>query len=92
MKKIITNMDRHGRVMIPSEVRKLLNIKQGDKVNLEVYTDEVKIIDANKVISQMHSIFTKNRNDRQDLIIDNSITVEKEEYQTEKTRGVKNEQ
>ena len=92
MKKIITNMDRHGRIMIPSEVRKLLNIKPGDKVNLEICENEVKIIDANKVISQMYSIFTKNRNDRQDFVIDDSIAGEKEECQIEEIREVKNEQ
>ena len=81
MKKIITNMDRHGRIMIPSEVRKLLNIKPGDKVNLEICENEVKIIDANKVISQMYSIFTKNRNDRKEVIVDDLDDRKNEEYQ-----------
>ena len=44
MKKLVTNMDQHGRVLIPSEIREKLNIQPGDKVNLEVYENEVKII------------------------------------------------
>ena len=47
MKKLVTNMDQHGRVLIPSEIRGMLNIQPGDKVNLEVYENEVKIISAN---------------------------------------------
>ena len=92
MKKLITNMDQHGRIMIPSEVRKLLNIKPGDKVNLEIYVDEVKIIDANKVISQMHSIFTKNRSDRKEVIVDDLDDRKNEEYQMQEARGIKDEQ
>ena len=42
-------MDQHGRVLIPSGVRERLNIQPGDKVNLEVYENEVKIINSNKI-------------------------------------------
>ncbi|MCC8399051.1 MAG: AbrB/MazE/SpoVT family DNA-binding domain-containing protein [Rickettsia endosymbiont of Culicoides impunctatus] len=34
MEKLITSMDQHGRVLIPSEIRGVLNIQPGDKVNL----------------------------------------------------------
>ena len=37
MEKLVTNMDQHGRVLIPSEIREMLNIRPGDKVNLEVW-------------------------------------------------------
>ena len=62
MKKLVTNMDQHGRVLIPSEIRERLNIQPGDKVNLEVYGNELKIISANQIIDVMHTIFTKNQN------------------------------
>jgi len=35
MEKLVTNMDQHGRVLIPSEIREMLNIRPGDKVNLK---------------------------------------------------------
>ena len=57
-------MDQHGRVLIPSEIRERLNIQPGDKVNLEVYENELKIISANRIIDEMHAIFTKNQNSR----------------------------
>ncbi|XVN42205.1 MAG: AbrB/MazE/SpoVT family DNA-binding domain-containing protein [Candidatus Rickettsia vulgarisii] len=47
--------------MIPSEIRGRLNIQPGDKVNLEVYENEIKIISANQVIDEMYAIFTKNK-------------------------------
>ena len=43
MKKLVTNMDQHGRVLIPSEIRERLNIQPGDKVNLLRTTQKFKI-------------------------------------------------
>ena len=59
MDKLVTNMDQHGRVLIPSEIREMLNIRPGDKVNLEVYKNEVKIINANKIIDENFFRFFK---------------------------------
>lgn len=90
MKKLVTNMDQHGRVLIPSEVRERLNIQPGDKVNLEVYETELKIISANQIIEEMHAIFTKNQNDRKDSVVEDFINRKHEEYQIEEKRSIKN--
>ena len=90
MKKLVTNMDQHGRVLIPSEIRERLNIQPGDKVNLEVYENELKIISANQIIDEMHAIFTKNQNSRKDSVVDDFINRKHEEYQIEEERGIKN--
>ncbi|WP_417905525.1 AbrB/MazE/SpoVT family DNA-binding domain-containing protein [Candidatus Tisiphia endosymbiont of Micropterix aruncella] len=90
MEKLITNMDQHGRVLIPSEIRERLNIQPGDKVNLEVYENEVKIINANQIIDEMHAIFTKNQNNRKDSVVDDFINRKYEEYQIEENRSIKN--
>jgi AbrB family looped-hinge helix DNA binding protein len=90
MKKLVTNMDQHGRVLIPSEIRERLNIQPGDKVNLEVYENELKIISANQIIDEMHAIFTKNQNSRKDLVVDDFINRKYEEYQIEEERSIKN--
>jgi AbrB family looped-hinge helix DNA binding protein len=90
MEKLITNMDQHGRVLIPSEIRNILNIQPGDKVNLEVYENEVKIISANRVIDEMHTIFTKNQNNKKDSIVDDFINRKREEYKIEEKRKIKN--
>ena len=90
MKKLVTNMDQHGRVLIPSEIRERLNIQPGDKVNLEVYENELKIISANQIIDEMHAIFTKNQSDRKDSVVDDFINRKHEEYQIEEERNIKN--
>ncbi len=90
MEKLVTNMDQHGRVLIPSGVRERLNIQPGDKVNLEVYENEVKIINANKIIDEMHALFTKNQSDRKDSAVDDFINRKHEEYQIEEERSIKN--
>lgn len=91
MEKLVTNMDQHGRVLIPSEIRTRLNIQPGDKINLEVYEDEVKIINANKIIDEMYEIFTKNQSDKQDSIVDDFINRKRDEYKLEELRSVKND-
>ena len=83
-------MDQHGRVLIPSGVRGRLNIQPGDKVNLEVYENEVKIINANKIIDEMHALFTKNQSDKKDSTVDDFINRKHEEYQIEEERSIKN--
>jgi AbrB family looped-hinge helix DNA binding protein len=90
MEKIVTSMDQHGRVLIPSGVREMLNIQPGDKVNLEIYENEVKIISASQIIDEMHAIFIKNQNARQDSVVNDFINKKHEEYQIEEARGVKN--
>jgi AbrB family looped-hinge helix DNA binding protein len=90
MAKLITNMDQHGRVLIPSEIREMLSLQPGDKVNLEVYENEVKIISSNKIIDEMHAIFTKNQSDRKDSVVEDFINRKHEEYQIEEERNIKN--
>lgn len=90
MEKLITSMDQHGRMLVPAELRERLNIKPGDKVNLEIYDDEVKIINANKIIDQMYEIFTKNQTDKIGSAVDDFISRKREEYEIEETRSKKN--
>lgn len=90
MEKLVTSMDQHGRVLIPSVIRERLNIQPGDKVNLEVYENEVKIISANQIIDEMYAIFTKNQNNRKDSVVDDFINRKHEEYQIEEKRNIKN--
>jgi AbrB family looped-hinge helix DNA binding protein len=90
MEKLITSMDQHGRMLVPVEIRERLNIKPGDKVNLEIYDDEVKIINADKIIDQMHEIFIKNQTDKISGAVDDFISRKQEEYKIEEARSKKN--
>jgi len=90
MKKLVTNMDQHGRVLIPSEIREKLNIQPGDKVNIEVYENEVKIISSNQIMDEMYSIFTKNQSDRKYSVVDDFINRKQEEYKIEEERSIQN--
>ena len=60
-KQYTTGVDLHGRILIPSAIRAKLNIKQGDKVNLVVCGNEVKIVSPAQTLDEMHTIFTKNK-------------------------------
>lgn len=85
--KIITNIDQHGRMLIPANIRERLNLFPGDKVNLEIHEDGVKIINANKIIDEMHNIFVKNQNIIKNSIVDDFINSKRKEYIIEQARA-----
>jgi AbrB family looped-hinge helix DNA binding protein len=91
MERLTTSMDRHGRMLIPSYIRERLNIHPGEKVILEIEDNQIKIINADHVIDEMHKIFTKNQNISKDSHVDEFIKQKCEEYNTEELRKVKND-
>jgi AbrB family looped-hinge helix DNA binding protein len=85
--KIIASMDQHGRILIPADVRASFYIKPGDKISIEVYENELKIVNASKVIDEMNAIFTKNRADQTISKVDEFISTKREEYKLEEKRN-----
>lgn len=90
MQRLVTSLDQHGRMLIPAHIRDKLNIHPGEKVTLEVYENEIKIINTDQVIDEMHSIFTKNQAGRNYSVTDDFIDRKRQEYSIEESRGNKN--
>lgn len=90
MQRLVTSLDQHGRMLIPAHIRDKLNIKPGEKVTLEVYENEIKIINTDQVIDEMHAIFTKNQTDNNYSVTDDFIYRKRQEYSIEESRGNKN--
>lgn len=90
MERIITSMDQHGRMLIPSLVRERFNMHNGEKVIIEIDDNEIKIINADRVIDEMHELFMKNQTDKQKNAVDDFISKKHEEYLIEEGRGHKN--
>jgi AbrB family looped-hinge helix DNA binding protein len=44
MEKIITHIDQYGRVFIPLQARQRFDIKPGDKLDVEILKNELKIM------------------------------------------------
>ncbi|XVN40551.1 MAG: AbrB/MazE/SpoVT family DNA-binding domain-containing protein [Rickettsia endosymbiont of Argas persicus] len=89
MERIITNMDQYGRVLIPSSIRERFNMHPGEKITLEIKGNEVKIINADNVIDEMHKIFMKNQTNEKISIVDDFITNKRQEYLIEEARSKK---
>ena len=90
MERLTTSMDRHGRMLIPSYIRERLNINPGEKIALEIEDNQIKIINADHVIDEMHRIFTKHQMSKKDSHVDDFINQKHEEYNIEKSRDQKN--
>lgn len=90
MERLVTSLDQHGRMLIPAYLRDKLNIHPGEKVTLEVYENEIKIINTDQVVDEMYSIFTKNQTDINYSVTDDFIERKRQEYSIEELRENKN--
>lgn len=89
MERLITSMDQHGRMLIPAHIRQMLNIHPGEKITLEIDQNNIRIINANLVIDEMHALFTKNQPVKNDSVVDDFINQKRQEYSIEESRNVK---
>lgn len=54
-----SQMDKHGRILIPSSIRNSLNYKYGDTFVIRAIDDELHIVSINKEIKAAQSLFKK---------------------------------
>lgn len=90
MKRIITSMDRHGRMLIPASIREKCNLHSGEKIIIEVNDNDIKIVNADHIIDEMHTIFTKNQTNKSKSIVDDFIDTKRREFLIEEKRSNKN--
>ena len=90
MERVITSMDAHGRMLIPSSIREKFNMHPGEKITIEIDDNEIKIVNAEHIIDEMHKIFTKNQTNKKKSVVDDFITRKHQEYLIEESRSKKN--
>ncbi|WP_039455622.1 hypothetical protein [Candidatus Jidaibacter acanthamoebae] len=54
-----THIDIHGKLLIPSQIRKQLKMRAGDAFVLRVVDNEIRIINLNQVLSEVHDLVSK---------------------------------
>ena len=85
MERIVTSMDQHGRMLIPSLIRERFNMYPGEKITIEIDHDVMKVINADHVIDEMYQLFTKNQTDVKTSIVDDFIATKRQDYLLEET-------
>lgn len=90
MERIITSIDQHGRMLVPLSVRTRYNMHPGEKITIEINDDEIKIINADQVIDEMHELFIKKQTNKKNSIVDDFIAKKCQEYLVEEERSNKN--
>ena len=94
MERIVTSMDQHGRMLIPSLIRERFNMHPGEKITIEIDNNNIKVINADHIIDEMHQLFTKNQeinpSDKKTSVLDDFITTKRQEYLLEEARSKKN--
>ncbi len=89
MERIITSIDQNGRMLIPSSVRERFKMNPGEKITIEIDNNEIKIINADHIIDEMHELFMKNQKTKNISVVDDFIAKKREEYSIEETRNKK---
>ena len=89
--KIITSLDQHGRMLIPSNIRERFNISPNDKVTIELTEDALVIRNVDYIINEMNAIFTKNQTVKKENIVEDFIEDKRKDFKTEQARENANE-
>jgi AbrB family looped-hinge helix DNA binding protein len=56
-----TQVDNSGRILLPLELRKEINLKKGDTIVLRQMEDKVELLKFQDIINEIHSIFANNK-------------------------------
>lgn len=89
--KIITSLDQHGRMLIPSNIRERFNISPNDKVTIELTEDALVIRNVDYIINEMNAIFTKNQTVKKENIVEDFIEDKHKDLEIEQARENANE-
>ena len=89
--KIITSLDQHGRMLIPSNIRERFNISPNDKVTIELTEDALVIRNVDYIINEMNAIFTKNKTVKKENIVEDFIEDKRKDFKIEQARENANE-
>lgn len=91
IEKIITSLDQHGRMLIPSNIRERFNISPNDKVTIELTEDALVIRNVDYIINEMNAIFTKNKTVKKENIVEDFIKDKRKDFEIEQARENANE-
>ena len=82
-----SQMDKHGRILIPSNIRNSLNYKYGDTFVIRVIDDELRIISINQEIKAAQTLFKKyNANTNSDSAVDEFLKSRRIEAENENSK------
>ncbi len=68
MKQIVTNLDKHGRVVIPAEVRRVLGLRKGDAIVVRLEGDELRILPRAEAIRRAQEIVGRHTGEGRSLV------------------------
>ncbi len=81
-----TYMDRNGRILIPIEIRKQYNMHPGDNFLLQTDDEEIKILNIDTSIDEMHALFFKHKSSTGKSVVEDFLSKKREEFKIEQIR------
>jgi bifunctional DNA-binding transcriptional regulator/antitoxin component of YhaV-PrlF toxin-antitoxin module len=84
-----THIDHHGRLLIPSIIRKKLKYQAGDTLAVRVVNGELRILSIDKVVEEAQDLIKKLVNQKGSLV-DEFIELKNQERKDEELRFKKN--
>ena len=59
MQQVVTKVDKNGRVFIPAEYRRELGLKAGDRVVVQLHSDELRIVPQAEAIRRVQELVAR---------------------------------
>lgn len=63
-----TKIDRHGRIVIPAEYRRALDLHEGDEVTIQLDDGTVRILTHSAAIRRAQELVTRRTNGKRSLV------------------------
>lgn len=67
MPHYLTNLTENGRVLIPAEIRKSLNLKAGDRLVMRVIDGEIRLVPQSEAIKRAQDLIAQYVDPKQSL-------------------------
>jgi AbrB family looped-hinge helix DNA binding protein len=85
MLEIKTNLDVHGKMLIPVQIRKALNLKDGDPLLVRIVDNELRVSSLKTIMKQAQEDFKK-RSQSKKPALDEFLEMKREEQRTEEQK------
>ena len=67
---VITKLGDNGRLVIPSEIRKQLKLKDGDPLRIGIEDGKIVILTAQALLDEFYTLTRNTRTDAEDAVQD----------------------
>lgn len=78
--EIIREIGKKGQIVIPIDIREIINLKEKDKITISIKNNEIIMKKQENKKERLNNFFTKVRTNKSDLSLKDLKKIEEESY------------